>query len=92
MSTTSSTRVPADADLFELLEPDHPGGRVELLASYSPAVDTYFWPRRRRCPLTAAPVEQITLEARGTLWTWSYVNMPWRGVGARARPRATRAG
>jgi len=82
MSTTATTRVAADADLFELIEPDRPLGRVRLLASYSPQADTHFWPRRRRCPLTAAAVQQITLAARGTLWTWSYVNIPWRGVSA----------
>jgi uncharacterized OB-fold protein len=83
MTTASATtRVPADADLFELLEPDRSGGRARLLASYSEAAETHYWPRRRRCPLTATPVEQITLDASGTLWAWSYVNFPWRGVSA----------
>lgn len=80
MTTIEATRVPADDDLFELLEPERTLGRVRLLASYSKAADEYFWPRRRRCPLTAAPVQQLTLDARGTLWSWSFANLPWRGI------------
>ncbi|MHB8695039.1 MAG: Zn-ribbon domain-containing OB-fold protein [Solirubrobacteraceae bacterium] len=79
MSATA-VRVPADADLFELLDPSSSLGGVELLASYSRAADKHFWPKRRRCPLTAQPVETVSLEARGTLWTWSYVHLPWRGT------------
>lgn len=79
MSATA-VRVPADADLFELVEPSAEFGPVRLLGSYSEAADTYYWPRRRRCPLTATPVEQVALEARGTLWTWSYAHLPFRGV------------
>jgi uncharacterized OB-fold protein len=80
--STTSLRLAADGDLFELLEPAQNLGRVQLLASYSPAAGEYFWPRRRRCPLTAKPVEPVVLEARGTLWTWSYAHLPWRGIGS----------
>ena len=79
MSATAM-RVPADADLFELVDPGLEGGGLRLLASYSPAADEHFWPRRRRCPLTAQPVQPVILQARGTLWTWSYCHLPWRGL------------
>ena len=76
MSTTI-VRASADPDHFELVDPAIETGPVQLLASYSPAADEYFWPRRRRCPLTAGAVEDVTLEARGTLWSWTYVHLPW---------------
>jgi uncharacterized OB-fold protein len=79
MSTTT-VRVPADADLFELRDPSAEFGAIRLLASYSRAADKHFWPRRRRCPLTATPVDAVSLEARGTLWSWSYAHLPWRGL------------
>src|SRR5258708_42344 len=79
MSTTA-TRVPADVDLFELLDPSAERGTVRLLASYSKAAGKHFWPRRRRCPLTATPVEDVGLEARGTLCSWSYAHLPWPGL------------
>jgi uncharacterized OB-fold protein len=78
--SATAVRVPADWDLFELLDPSAELGAVRLLASYSEAADEYFWPRRRRCPLTATAVEQVVLEARGTLWTWSYAHLPWAGI------------
>jgi uncharacterized OB-fold protein len=79
MSATG-IRIPADADLFELLDPSAELGAIRLLASYSNAAGKHFWPRRRRCPLTATPVEAVALEARGTLWSWSYAHLPWPGL------------
>jgi uncharacterized OB-fold protein len=79
MSVTA-VRIAADDDLFELDDPSVEYGSVKLLASYSLAADEYFWPRRRRCPLTATPVQGAVLEARGTLWSWSYAHLPWAGV------------
>jgi uncharacterized OB-fold protein len=78
--STTITRTAADLDLFELVDPDAARGRLRLLASYSPAADEHFWPRRRRCPLTATPVEDVVLEARGELWSWTYTHMPWPGA------------
>ena len=72
-------RVAVDQDLFELVEPAQAGSPVRLLASYSKAADEYFWPRRRRCPLTGAAVDDVLLEARGILWAWTYVHLPWPG-------------
>jgi uncharacterized OB-fold protein len=79
-NVTTAIRIPADADLFELLEPSVELGGIRLLASYSQAADEHFWPRRRRCPLTAAPVDDVVLDARGTLWSWSYASLPWPGL------------
>jgi uncharacterized OB-fold protein len=75
-----AVRAPADTDLFELLDPTVELSAIRLLASYSTAADTHFWPRRRRCPLTATAVDDVALEARGTLWSWSYAHLPWRGL------------
>jgi uncharacterized OB-fold protein len=73
-------RTAADADLFELLDPSVEAGGIRLLASYSQTADEHFWPRRRRCPLTAAPVDDVLLDARGELWSWSYAYLPWPGL------------
>jgi uncharacterized OB-fold protein len=79
-TTTTTVRIPADADLFELIDPSAHLGAIRLLASYSEAADEHFWPRRRRCPLTATPVDDVVLAARGTLWSWSYAHLPWPGL------------
>jgi len=71
------TRAAADPQLFELVEPDVPNGAIQLLGSYSPANGETYWPRRRRCPVTRQPVEDVVLEARGELWSWTYVHLPW---------------
>ena len=73
-------RRPSDPGRFGLVEPAVAGGEVRLLASYSEAAGEYFWPARRRCPLTTGAVHDVLLDARGTLWTWSYVNVPWSGL------------
>jgi uncharacterized OB-fold protein len=79
MSATT-VRVAADTDLFELVDPSVERGAARVLASYSKAAGEYFWPRRRRCPLTATPVDDVVLDARGTLWSWSYAHLPWPGL------------
>ena len=80
-STTSSTRVAGDPELFELLAPEETNGGIRLFASYSPANGETYWPRRRRCPVTRQAVEDIVLDARGVLWSWTYLYLPWRGSG-----------
>jgi len=71
------TRVSADPELFELMAPEEPASPIRLFASYSPANGETYWPRRRRCPVTRQPVEDVVLEARGTIWSWTYVFLPW---------------
>lgn len=58
---------------------DSDGERVQLIGSYSPAADTYFFPRRLRCPLTGTPVEDRLLSSRGTIYSWTYVYHPLVG-------------
>ena len=50
-----------------------------LIGSYSPAADKYFFPRRRRCPLTGGPVEDVLLSPTGELYAWTYVESAWMG-------------
>lgn len=50
-----------------------------LIGSYSPAADKYFFPRRRRCPLTGRPVEDVLLSPTGELYAWTYVESAWMG-------------
>ncbi|MBY0288411.1 MAG: OB-fold domain-containing protein [Mycobacteriaceae bacterium] len=58
-----------------------PGGdeQPRLIGSYSPSADTYFFPRRRRCPLTGGPVEDVLLSTTGELFAWTYVESAWMG-------------
>jgi uncharacterized OB-fold protein len=50
-----------------------------LLGSYSPAAQTYFWPRRKRCPITMEPVEDCELSTSGALYSWTFIYMPTLG-------------
>lgn len=70
-------RVPVEDGYFRI--PDDPGGSPVLLGSYSPAANTYFWPRRKRCPITMEPVEDCELSTEGQLYSWTFVSMPWLG-------------
>ncbi|MCZ7600025.1 MAG: OB-fold domain-containing protein [Gammaproteobacteria bacterium] len=54
-----------------------------LLGSYSPAAKTYFWPRRKRCPITLQPVEDCELSTEGELYSWTFVFMPTMGSQAK---------
>lgn len=73
-----TARVSADPDLFELA-PAEDRAPLRLLCSYSEAAGEYFWPRRRRCPITGTPVSDVVLVARGVLWSWTFVHLPWPG-------------
>lgn len=74
---TAPARVAADPELFELMAPEDARGAIRLLASHSPANGETYWPRRRRCPVTRQPVEDVVLDANGSLWSWTYVSLPW---------------
>lgn len=58
---------------------DEQGDGIRLIGSYSAAADTYFFPRRLRCPLTGHPVEDRLLSPRGTIYSWTYVDHPLVG-------------
>lgn len=53
--------------------PDEPEGSPRLLGSYSPAADRTYFPVRRRCPITAEPVETVELSTTGVLYSYSKV-------------------
>ncbi len=70
-------RVPIEEGYFRI--PDDPNASPVLLGSYSPAAKTYFWPRRKRCPITLEAVEDCELSTEGELYSWTYVYMPTMG-------------
>jgi len=75
------TRIPIEEGYFRI--PEDPEGAPVLLGSYSPAAETYFWPRRKRCPITLQPVEDCELSSEGELYSWTYVFMPTMGSQAK---------
>jgi uncharacterized OB-fold protein len=70
-------KVPVEEGYFRIL--DDPEASPVLLGSYSPAANTYFWPRRKRCPITLKPVEDCELSSEGVIYSWTFVIMPWLG-------------
>lgn len=68
-------KVPVEEGYFRLADDESP----VLLGSYSPAAKTYFWPRRKRCPITLEPVEDCELSTEGVIYSWTFVSMPWLG-------------
>src|SRR5512134_701737 len=70
-------KVPVEEGYFRI--PDGNDGAAVLLGSYSPAAKTYFWPRRKRCPITLEAVEDCELSTEGVIYSWTYVLMPWLG-------------
>ncbi len=64
--------------------PDDPAEPPRLLGSYSPAADAYFFPRRKLCPITSEPVEDVELSPHGTLYAWTFIRMPRMGSRALA--------
>lgn len=59
--------------------PDDPSAPIQLIASYSAAADTYYFPRRYRCPQTEEAVEDRLLSPVGTIYAWTYVFFPAMG-------------
>jgi uncharacterized OB-fold protein len=70
-------KVPVEEGYFRIS--DEGSGSPVLLGSYSPAAKTYFWPRRKRCPISLEPVEDCELSSEGVIYSWTYVLMPWLG-------------
>ena len=68
-------KIPVEEGYFRLDEAESP----VLLGSYSPAAKTFFWPRRKRCPITLEAVEDCELSTEGVIYSWTYVLMPWLG-------------
>jgi len=70
-------KIPVEEGYFRLT--DGPDPSPILLGSYSPAAKTYFWPQRKRCPITLEAVEDCELSTEGVIYSWTYVSMPWLG-------------
>jgi uncharacterized OB-fold protein len=70
-------KIPVEDGYFRIPEEDT--GAAVLLGSYSPAAKTYFWPRRKRCPITLEAVQDCELSTDGVIYSWTYVLMPWLG-------------
>jgi uncharacterized OB-fold protein len=70
-------KVPVEEGFFRI--PEDPDASPVLLGSYSPAAKTYFWPRRKRCPITLEAVEDCELSTEGEIYSWTFVLMPWLG-------------
>jgi uncharacterized OB-fold protein len=70
-------KIPVEDGYFRI--PEDPEGSPVLLGSYSPAAKTYFWPRRKRCPITMEAVEDCELSTEGVIYSWTFVLMPWLG-------------
>ena len=70
-------RVPVEDGYFRI--PEDEGASPVLLGSYSPAANTYFWPRRKRCPISLEAVEDCELSSEGVIYSWTFVSMPTMG-------------
>lgn len=78
-------RLPLEQGYFAMPDGEHPTPR--LIASYSAAVDEYFFPRRKRCPVTFGPVEDRLLSPRGTLYSWTWIaNMKYGAMSMGGEP------
>ena len=73
----TSTMVPTDPRLFRLPEGDET--RPHLLGSYASESGLYFWPRRRRCPVTRTELRDVVLSAEGVLFAWTFLHVPRMG-------------
>lgn len=69
--------VPTDPRLFRLPGPGEE--RPRLLGSHAEASGLYFWPRRRRCPVTGTPVSDLDLGPAGVLHAWTFLHVPRMG-------------
>jgi uncharacterized protein len=50
-----------------------------LLGSHAREPDLYFWPRRKRCPVTRTRVDDVDLSPEGTLYAWTFLHVPRMG-------------
>ena len=69
--------IATDPHLFRLPRPGE--DRPRLLGSYAAESGLHFWPRRRRCPVTRTPVEDVELGPVGTLYAWTFLSVPRMG-------------
>jgi uncharacterized OB-fold protein len=55
------------------------GETPTLLGSRCPACQRSFFPRRRRCAVDFSDTESVDLSREGTLYTYTYVRVPFFG-------------
>jgi len=78
-------RKPLEEGYFVLPDAEHRHPR--LVGSYSPKADEYYFPRRKRCPITFGPVEDRLLSSEGVLYSWTWIeNMRYGAVVAGIEP------
>jgi uncharacterized OB-fold protein len=70
--------IPTDPTLFRLPVGDE--DRPRLLGSYAPESGLHFWPRRQRCPVSRTPVVDAELGPVGTLYAWTFLQVPRMGT------------
>lgn len=66
-----TARLALEDGYFHLPDAEH--DRPRLIGSYSAAADQHFFPRRKRCPITFAPVEDRPLSTEGVLYSWTWL-------------------
>jgi uncharacterized OB-fold protein len=71
------SRIPTDPRLFRLPEADEL--RPRLLGSYAESSGLYFWPRRKRCPVSSGAVVDCDLDPEGVLFAWTFLHVPRMG-------------
>lgn len=64
-------RAPLEEGYFVMSDAEHRHPR--LIGSYSPNADEYFFPRRKRCPISFGPVEDRFLSSEGVLYSWTWL-------------------
>ena len=71
-------RVPIEAGYFRI--PDDPDAPPVLLGSKCPNCGEVFFPRRMVCAKCLHEgTDDVDLSTRGTLWTWTYCEIPLFG-------------
>jgi uncharacterized OB-fold protein len=78
MAETTRRRVPIEPGFFTI--PDDPEAKPRLLGSRCRACGEHFFPRRVVCARCLAQgCDDVLLGPRGTLWTWTWVHVPFFG-------------
>jgi uncharacterized OB-fold protein len=68
---------PTDPALFRLAGEGE--DRPRLLGSFAAGSGLYFWPRRKRCPVSRTPVVDVDLGPTGVLHAWTFLHVPRMG-------------
>lgn len=78
MTQTARPRRPIKPGFFTI--PDDPGDTPKLLATRCEACGEYFYPRRAVCAkCLSRQTAEVEVEARGTLYSYTFVHLPLFG-------------